>query len=228
MPEIWIVEERIPKKFLDESGHHIRLNGDLKTAYFICANGEEDYIEENRNFLLKFLVHQNKYPLYITFIVYDEQDKEYITFLNENKIEFTLNHLDEKRTYYDFFGKHQYSPPCFTARVEDSESLALLLNETYWLPSQNEFYSISFSDNLQFVLGEVIEWGRKRKRSIPAFRIETDTTFITIFHDAAGFYLFSNEDKYNTLDQLAANLPEGTVITQINDRLVNGNDIREE
>ena len=32
MSEIWIVEERISKKFLDELGHHIRLYGELETC----------------------------------------------------------------------------------------------------------------------------------------------------------------------------------------------------
>ena len=226
MAEIWIVEEKVSNKFLDELGHYIRLHGELDIAYFIGADGE-DYVEQNKNFLLEFLLYQNKYPLFITFIVYEEQTDEYITFLNENKIEFTLRNLKEKRTYYDFFGKHQYHPPCFTARIKDSDSLVLLLNETYWLPAQNEFYSISFSDNLTFESGEVIEWGRKRKRSIPTFKIEAETTFITIFHDGAGFYLLSNGEKYFTLNKFISSLPRGTVITQINDTLVTGDNIKE-
>lgn len=219
MSEIWIIEEGISKKFLDELGHHIRLQGELETVYSVSADGE-DYIEQNKDFLLEFLIHQNKYPLFVTFIVYDEQDEEYITFLKQNKIEFTLNYLDEKRSYYDFLGKHQYHPPCFTAKIKDSVSLALLLNETYWLPSQNEFYSISFSDNLLFESGEVIEWGRKKERSIPTFNIELDTTFITIVHDGAGFYLFSNGEKYFPLEKFLSTLPKGTILTQINDKLV--------
>lgn len=226
MAEIWIKEERVSKKFLDDLGHHISLDEELDTAYFIAADGE-DYVEENKNLLLDFLFSQNKYPLFISFIVYEDQTDEYIAFLKENKIDFTLNYLEEKRTYYDFFGKHQYHPPCFTAKIKDSNSLALILNETFWLPAQNEFYSISFSDNLMFELGEVIEWGRKRRRLIPIFKTKGETTIITICHDGAGFYLFSNDEKYFPLDKFISNLPRGTVITQINDTLVNG-DILEE
>lgn len=227
MAEIWIVEEKVSNKLLDELQHYIRLNGELKTAYYINADGE-DYIEDNKNFLLEFLIHQNKYPLFVTFVVYDEQVEEYVTFLNQNKIEFTLNNLDEKRSYYDFSGKHLYQPPCFTAKIKDSDKLTLLLNETYWLPSQNDFYSISFSNNLVFELGEVIEWGRKRKRSIPTFKVKLETTFITIAHDGAGFYLFSNEEKYFPLEKFLSNLPKGTIITQINDELMNDENIKEE
>lgn len=121
-------------------------------------------------------------------------------------------------------GKHQYHPPCFTVKITDSNSLVLLLNETYWLPTQNEFYSISFSENLKFELREVKEWGGKRKRSIPIFKIEQETAFITIFHDGHGFYLFSNDD----IDKIIKTLPTGTVITQINDILVNIDNVEEE
>ncbi|WP_404357493.1 hypothetical protein LG291_03565 [Cytobacillus firmus] len=226
MAEIWIVEEPVSNEFLDDLGHYMSLDGKLDSAYFISADGEN--VDENKNFLLEFLFHQNRYPLFITFIVYEEQTEEYITFLKQNNIDFRLNILEEKRTYYDFSGKHQYHPPCFTAKIYDPDSLAQLINETYWLPTQNEFYSISFSDNLRFKAEEVIEWLRKRKRSIPIFKIEaeTETSFITVFHDGAGFYLFSNEEKYFPHDQFIANLPKGTVITQINDTLVEGDDMK--
>lgn len=95
MAEIWIKEERVSKKFLDELGHYISLDGELDIAYFIAADGE-DYVEENKNLLLDFLFFQNKYPLFISFIVYEDQTDEYITFLKENKIDFTLNYLEEK------------------------------------------------------------------------------------------------------------------------------------
>ncbi|MGK7377630.1 hypothetical protein ACSFXN_07285 [Planococcus sp. 1R117A] len=227
MAEIWIAEEKVSNKFLEELGHYIRFNGELESAYFIGADGE-GYVEQNKNFLLEFLLCQNRYPLFITFIVYEEQTGEYRAFLHENKIDFTLSSLEEKRTYYDFSGKHQYHPPCFTARITDSDSLALLLNKTYWLAAENEFFSISFSDNLLFELREVVEWKRKRKRSIASFKIGLGTTFMTIFHDGAGFYLFSNEETYFPLEKLISNLPKGTVITQINDTLVTNQNSEEE
>ncbi|MEK4670108.1 hypothetical protein [Niallia sp. FSL R7-0271] len=227
MVEVWIVEEKVTNKFLDESGHHIRIDGELDTAFFIGADGE-GYAERNKNYLLDYLLCQNKFPFYITFMVDDGQTDEYIEFFNENRMEYSLKILEEKRTYYNYSGKHQYNPPCFTVKINDSNSLVLLLNETYWLPTQNEFYSISFSDNLKFELREVKEWGRKRKRSIPIFKIEQETTFITIFPDGHGFYLFSNDNKYNSLNKIIKTLPKGTVITQINDTLVNIENVKEE
>lgn len=220
MAEIWIQEEKLTEKFLDDVGHYIQLNGNIKSVYFIGEGTEGDYVELNKNFLHDFLITQDKYPLYLTFIAYDDHTDEFITLFNKNKIDYTLIKLEEMRTYYTFFKKHQYHPPCFTVKITDSRSLKLMLEETFWLPAQNEFYAISYSDNLFFRLRTVTEWGKKKNRSIPIFNTENDTTFITIFHDGNGFYLFSNEEKYSTVDNLCSNLPSGTVITQINETLI--------
>ncbi|SEN96879.1 hypothetical protein SAMN05192533_1338 [Mesobacillus persicus] len=220
MAEIWIQEEKITEKFFDDLGHYTKVEGELNSIYFIGEGTEGDYVDSNKSYLLDFLMAQNQYPLYLTFIPYDDQVEEFITFLQENKMDYRFFHLEETRTYYTLFKKHQYHPPCFVVEVIDSLSLKLLVEETFWLPAQNEFYAISYSDNIAFRLESVKEWGRKKERSIPVFKVEGDTTFIMIFHDGAGFYLFSNEEKYSTVEELCSRLPKGTVITQINDTLV--------
>lgn len=228
MAELWIQEEEITEEFLDGTGHHIRRNGNIKSVYFLCEGTEGDYVENNKRFLQDFLIAQEKYPLYLTFITYDDNTDECISFFKKNEIDYTLIHLEEKRTYYTAFKKHHYQPPCFTVKIKDLRSLILVLEETYWLPTQNEFYAIAYSDNLLFRLGNVIEWGKKKERSIAIFNTDEETTFITIFHDGNGFYLFSNQEKYLTLEGLCANLPKRTVITQINDTLVKRGSIEEE
>lgn len=222
MAEIWITEEDMTEEFFNSLGHYTSLDGAIDRVYFIGAGKDGgDYVEENKNYLYDFLIAQNNYPLYLTFVVYYDQAEEYLTFLKRNQLDFTLQDLDEKRSYFDFLGRHQYHPPCFTVKITCPDALKLAMDETFWLPAQNEFYSISYSDNLIFQLEKVKEWGRKRDRSIPIFKIDGETTFITIFHDGAGFYLFSNEEKYSSLESLCSNLPKDTIITQINDTLIN-------
>jgi hypothetical protein len=217
MAQIWINEEKINGEFLDNLGHYISFDGQLEKAYYLSA----EEFEQNQIFLQEFLIAQENYPVYITFLVYDDQEEEYKSLLERKGIEYKFTYLEEKRTYYDFTGRHQYHPPCFTAKVDDLESLRFLIGETYWLPAQNEFYFISYSDNLDFKQKAVREWGRKKQRSIPVVKILEKTTFITVSHDGQGFYLFSNDEKFLTLEELCSRLPEGTVITQINDTLVN-------
>ncbi|MED4227828.1 hypothetical protein [Neobacillus cucumis] len=228
MAEIWIQEEKITEDFLNANGHHIKMDGKIKSVFFIGEGTEEDYVKHNLNFLQQFLITQNVYPLYLTFVCVDDYE-EIQTAFDNLAINYKIRFLDEVQTYWTAFKKVKYHPPYFTVKITDSRSLIYVLEETYWLAaSLNEFYTISYSENLSFQLDTVIEWGKKRERSIPIFKIDENTTFITIFHDGNGFYLFTNQEKYSTVKSLCSNLPKGTVITQINDTLIKRGSIEEE
>jgi len=204
MAELSIYEEEISEFFLER--HQFKIKGWLQYAYSVHANGE-DYVNRNKDLLLQFLIHQNKYPLFLTFR--DDFD-EFSTFLNENKIEYTLNVLqDNNMGHY------------FTAKIQDPDTLALLLNETYWLASINNFYCISFSNNLAFDLVKVKAWIMVINESIPTFKMNAGSTFITTNHDGDGFCLFSNEEKYDSLDSFLKSLPKELIITYLNGDPVN-------
>lgn len=222
MAEIWIEEENFTEEFLNKMDRHIQLNGDIKAVYFINEGSHDDYVEGNKDYLIDFLITQDKYPLYLTLVYIDDEPQEIIKFLIDNKIDYELKYLEEKRAYYTLFKKHQYHPPCFTVQINDAYSLRQIIDETYWLAAQNDFYAISYSNNIVFKQEMVKEWGKPRERSIPGFRIENDTTFVTVTHDGNGFYLFSNEEKFSTVKALCMHLPDKTIITQINDTLIKG------
>ena len=221
MFKVWIQEEKVSSVFLRDTGHHLAIDGHIKQVYSINAQKGEDQVDDNREYLTRFLIFLNKYPLYFTIIGYEEYD-ELEELLKRGSLQYKLNFLEESRTYWTDGKKFTYHPPCFTVEVPDEKALVYILEETYWLPTQNEFYAISTTKNLYFNLEEVIEWGEKKKRSAPHFKSEENSTFVTIFHDGYGFYLFSNEEKYSSIQNLCTSLPSKTDIRQINDDLVNG------
>lgn len=228
MMEIWIQEEKIIEEFLNENSHHIKMNGEIKSVFLISEGTEGDYVKQNLNFLLQFLITQDVYPLYLTFVCGDDYE-EIQTALDDLKIKYNIRFLDEVQTYWTAFKKVKYHPTYFTVQITNPSSLIDVLEKTFWLAANlNEFYTISTSENLSFQLETVIEWGKKRERSIPIFKVDDNTTFITIFHDGDGFYLFSNQEKYSTVKNLCSKLPEDTVVTQINDTLLKRGTIEEE
>lgn len=79
MAEISIQEEKITEKFLDELGHYLRLNGKINSVFYISVDNEEDYVKQTKMFLQDFLIAQDKYPIYLTFITYDDNTDEFIT-----------------------------------------------------------------------------------------------------------------------------------------------------
>jgi hypothetical protein len=226
--EIWINEENLTDAFFKDLGHHMKINGGIESVYYIGDFAEGNYVEHNKNYLQEFLKKLGTYPLYLTFIYYMDEIEELLSQFDQYNISYTVASLGEKRTYYSMTGKHSYHPPCFSIQIPDAYALAFILEKTYWLAAQNEFYTISSAANLSFQLEEVKEWGRKRKRSVAVYTTDEKTTFITIFHDGNGFYLYSNQKQFASVEKLVEALPDGSVITQINDALIEKSDLEKQ
>lgn len=221
MSEIWIQQEQLNTEFDEMVGHYVQLEGPIDSVYFISETMESvDDRDEQRDFLLAFLIKQDRYPLYLTFLCDDMMAEEFEKEFNELGIEYRYELLEEKQAYYTFFKRVTYHPRCFTLPIKDARTLSLALEHTFYLANMNEFYSLSYSENLSFELKRVKEWRRWKNVSIPIFKTEEDTTFITIFHDGAGFFLFSNEDRYSSIQKVCSTFPEGSRVVQINDQLI--------
>jgi len=221
MSEIWIQEEQLNAEFYEMVGHYVQLEGNIESVYFISETIESvDGRDEQRDFLLDFLIEQNRYPLYLTFLCDDMMAEEFEEEFNQLGIEYSYELLEEKQAYYIFFKRVTYHPRCFTLPIKDARTLSLALEHTFYLANMNEFYSLSYSKDIRFELRKVKEWGRWKNVSIPIFKTEEDATFITIFHDGAGFFLFSNENRYSSIQKVCSTFPEGSKVVQINDQLL--------
>ncbi|MCT9852139.1 hypothetical protein P2R64_29405 [Priestia megaterium] len=221
MSEIWIQEEQLNAEFDEMVGHYVQLEGPIDSVYFISETMESvDDRDEQRDFLLAFLIKQDRYPLYLTFLCDDMMAEEFEKEFNQLGIEYSYELLEEKQAYYTFFKRVTYHPRCFNLPIKDARTLSLALEHTFYLANMNQFYSLSYSKNLSFELKRVKEWGRWKNVSIPIFKTAEDTTFITIFHDGAGFFLFSNESRYSSIQKVCLTFPEGSRVVQINDQLI--------
>ena len=219
MSEVWIQEEHLNSDFYEMVGHYVQLEGTIESVYFISETTEDvEDRDEQRDFLLDFLINQDRYPLYLTFLCDDMMAEEFEKEFNELGIEYRYELLEEKQAYYTFFKRVTYHPRCFTLPIKDARTLSLALEHTFYLANMNEFYSLSYSKNIRFKLKKVKEWGRWKNVSTPIFKTKEDTTFITIFHDGAGFFLFSNEDRYSSIQRVCSTFPEGSRVVQINDQ----------
>lgn len=206
MARVFILEE--------QDGHGVAFKGEAPRNYLVSEMGADDYVEGNRQLLYDFLSAQERYPLYLYFTVYEGMYEELHAMFCANHIEHTVETLEVKNNYSSYY------PHCFRVVVKDVIELELLLKKTFWLPAQNEFYAISFTDNLRFVAKEVpIRKKVMTKVSVPTFKTDEPATFFIIEADAQGFFLFSNEEEYATVDQLLKRLPEEATVCQINDTM---------
>ncbi|PFA25241.1 hypothetical protein CN373_01795 [Bacillus cereus] len=214
MTKVWIQKEEMNEHFLDKLNRSLKIDGHINAIYFMSKGTEGDYVEHNKVLLQNLLIAHNTYPLYLTFTYYDDYEMIQST-LNKLGITYTLSFLEEIQTYWTANQNINYHPPCFTIQIDHSNALILALEATFGITTQNEFYAISNSQNLSFPLETIYEFRRKKEHSIPHFKTEKDTIFITIAHDGLGYYLFSNLEKHSTLEHLCANLPKGTTLEEI-------------
>ncbi|QNR20942.1 hypothetical protein HNY42_08335 [Exiguobacterium sp. Helios] len=102
--------------------------------------------------------------------------------------------------------------PYYSVQVNHARELELLLDETYWYAAANDFYFLSFTHLLTFEQRMIKEWFFKKERIVPVIHTTEEMSFITIAHDFSGYYLFTNEDCFDTEEKVKSVFPDdGTI-----------------
>lgn len=210
MDELWIQEEDLQEALKEHFlPFRIFLTGGTPKVY--CSSVEANPEKSEMDYLIKFLFTANTYPLYLSFSVEYFNLKEYEAELDELGLEYELNYSTTKKAYYvSSRVKRYYSSACFCVKLMDAETVAKAINAIYGIAQSNEFFMLSSEDNVRF----------DHKETAAVIEERPESFFIIVGHDGHGFYLFSNEERYSSITRLIDNLPEGTVVTQINNKLI--------
>ena len=172
-------------------------------ACFTISPDADDYVLATKELLYHVLLHLNAFPVTVTFGFYEGQEAEFTQWFQDRKIDFQLRHsvIDQKKE------GPRYKSPILEVHVHDAENLLACLDQFFWLPMQNEFFSVSSTRKVKYIERAPIR-NSKRKVLTPVFDMLPDTTFITIEHDAQGVVIISNESKFQTLESLKKSLPK--------------------
>jgi hypothetical protein len=192
-----IFVQNVPDEW--EQGLSFATDGAVFSKYFIDGDSR---------FLTDFLSALEFLPVYLTFTTYNETD-EICQLLMRLNVKYTRTTLKDKVWTYSLEGGLiKYFTPCFKAIVESYDQLKVLIEELYWLPQSNMFFSISFTDNLILKSEKVKRfWGKNAEISIPTFIMDEKSTFIVINWDGDGFFFYSSQDRFNSIDKLQKLIP---------------------
>jgi len=158
---------------------------------------KSDYQGDSNRVLKQFLTRLNRYPIFVTFGG-GFTDDEVEPFFQKHNLSYTKVR-PKKNLYYH-------------VQVHDATELELLLDETYWYGAVNEDFFISFTNLLTFERRIIKGWFFKKERIVPVIRATKEMSFITMEHDFMGYYLFSNEARFNTEDKVKTIFPDdGTI-----------------
>lgn len=210
MDELWIQEEDLQEALKEHFlPFRIELSGGEPKVYCISVDEKDDRTEEE--YLIKFLSATKTFPLYVTYsieyLILAEYEKE----LNELGLEYEVRYTTSQRVFYTYRRiRRYYHPASIFVKFMDINTLAKIINANYGIAQMNEFFAISSEDNVRFDHNE----------RVAVIEAKPNAFYITPGFDGHGFYLFSNEERYSSIMKLMDNLPEGTEVTQINDKLI--------
>ncbi|MGG4471395.1 hypothetical protein ABER68_25760 [Paenibacillus alvei] len=171
---------------------------------YIGPSEYENYDEETKQFLYDFLCKQNEFSLFVVFEAYKDCTEELESKLRQKSIPYSLGYVEPKQKGY----------PVFRITINNSSALNLVLEESFWFAGSNQFYAVSFSDNITYKhkLTKGL-FGRQKQSLVPCFNMKEAATVIVIWHDGQGFTIYTNDFRYTSLDELIAHLPSGTIKT---------------
>ena len=173
------------------------------SKWYIGPSDYEDYADRTREFLSEFICMQDSFPVFLTFEPYSDQAVKLEKLLNDNAISYTSR--------VEGIGSRMF--PVFTITLQDVQDLQLVLEETFWMAAANQFFALSFTDNCTYKLAMKKTLGRKEKPyMLPYFHMEGDSTVIATWHDGQGFNLYTNNERYKTLERLISHLPTSTIV----------------
>lgn len=186
------------KEPFDPEKESVRIVGELRARYYIGPWEYENYIENTRHILFEFLYNQNRFPLYITFEPYDGLYKDIEAVFDKEGIEHSIKCIPKERESF----------PVMNVIAKEPKSLQIVLEEAFWLASSNQFFAISFEDNIRYEIAAIDDWyGKMVQFPLPHFIMSEDSTVLTLYHDAQGFYIFTNDKRYSSIEDLRNQLP---------------------
>ncbi|MCA1061444.1 hypothetical protein LCL96_21235 [Rossellomorea aquimaris] len=199
MTKIYITQEEFN---LDEE-YILFENVQKVSKLYIGPSEYDDYDDETRQFLYDFICKQALFPVFLTFEPYNDLTEEIEFAFQKECIQYFLKFESTKKNSF----------PVFKVIINDAHTLKLILEETFWIASSNQFYSISFSDIISYKL-EIKEgvFGGKKSYMFPCFNMKNTTTILKLWHDGQGCNLYTNDPRYSTIEMLTNHLPNETIM----------------
>ncbi|KKI91006.1 hypothetical protein WQ54_17365 [Bacillus sp. SA1-12] len=178
-------------------------DGENVSKIYIGPSEYENYDDKTRQFLYDFICKQAIFPVFLTFEPYTDVTEEIESTLKKGYIQYTLRFESKKRKSF----------PVFHVVINNPYSLKLVLEETFWIASSNQFYALSFPNKIRYKLAiRRGIFGGKKPYMVPCINMRENSTIINIWFDGQGFNIYTNDSRYSTIEMLTHHIPKGTII----------------
>ncbi|WP_108671792.1 hypothetical protein [Peribacillus acanthi] len=180
--------------------------------------GEPKYIyhievKKIEKLLIDYLCGMNKFPNYLIITTYNDYE-EFETLLKRLCQEYKVNSLaDVVLASTEDGGMLKYNVPIFKVQITDVVALESIIRNSFWMAESNCTYILSFSDNVSFKNEMGKNWeGKETEYSKFLIDMSQETMTLGITYDAHGLLLFSNLEEHRSVDIIANQLPNYTIL----------------
>jgi hypothetical protein len=178
-----------------ETEDFFRVIGTPKYRYYVQPT-------EVKSMLSAYFRKISLLPVYVIFSTYhDFEDIEVL--LKKLRQPYDIQRLADTCTVMIDGKTVRYHVPLFRMQVDCINALQEIIVQTFWLAESNCSYIISFSNNVR-VTTQITKSMRNKhvETSILQIDMNVPATTMCMAHDADGFYLFSNEETYSSVEKV--------------------------
>ena len=170
---------------------------------YVSPVNDEHYDVETQQILIHFIISQNRFPVHLTVELFSGVSDELKTSFQKQAIDHSITNEQTGRT----------NTTVFRAILENPDAVNFAIAKTFWIACANQFYVLSCPDSLSYSKVKSTGWfGREKQILRPYFPTSSHVSFIVVWHDGQGFNLYTSEEKFATLENLASYFPSDTLI----------------
>lgn len=190
-----------------QSEYEVAFAEGLTCSHFqLSMNAIDDYVEENRQLLIDWLIHFNHFPLTVYIAAYKDMYESPGVFLTSQEISFEKVIIATEQK------------PVYIIELKNKAQLTEVISEFFWLPAQNEMMLLTNCRNAV----ELTEW--KVSSKLPYTNLgatlnlfKEDCMVIEIQHDGQGIGITSTSKSFGTAKGICDHFPKGYTVQQWDD-----------
>lgn len=186
------------------SEYELNVAAGMTPIFFtLSKNSVEDYVEENKQLLIDWLIHANRFPYTVYLAAYEEMYNDPEDFLIKEKMPYEKRVIaSEKKPVYIF-------------EMKDAAVLTKSLSEFYWLPAQNEMMLITDSGaTVELTEQKISPKSSYTTLEMVLYLTKEEGIAIEFRHDGQGMGITSTTKTFGTVKAICGSFPKGYTVQQ--------------
>lgn len=169
----------------------------------LTVSAEADYVEENKELLIDWLTHYDRFPLTAYVAAYDEMGQDIDALLIGWRIS------------YEKVMKGTKKKPVYIIHLATANQLKQVVSAFYWLPAQNEIMLLTDCRDAVLLTEQKVHLKSSYTNlGAEIHLVSNNCSVITIEHDGQGIGVVTTVESLGWAEGIQKSVPKGYAIQQ--------------